>query len=114
MSVRTRELNTEKGKLADSRAFFEIGKIGLVKVDLKLQFVELVEQTTWHGALELDGREGSGADGSDCEADQLLAEKLIVSSSSRIRTGARTTIPTGFLLAIASEVRLPRQELQNP
>lgn len=103
----------KKGKSANSRAFFEIGKIGLVKVDLKLQIVELVEQRTWNRTLELDGWEGSGADGSDREAGQFLAEKLNVNSSTRFRTEARTAIPTGFLLAIASEVRLLRQELQN-
>lgn len=72
----------KKGKLASSRASLKIGEIGLVKVDLELQIVELVEQVTRNGALELDGREGSAAGGSDREAGQLLTEKLIVSSSS--------------------------------
>lgn len=82
VSVRTRKLNMKKGKLASSRASLKIGEIGLVKVDLELQIVELVEQVTRNGALELDGREGSAAGGSDREAGQLLTEKLIVSSSS--------------------------------
>ena len=99
--------------MANSRAFFEISEIGLVKAGLKLQIVELVEQRTWNGAFELDRREGSGAGGADCEAGQFLAEKLNVSSSSIPYTGARAVPPTGFLLAIASEVRLLRQELQK-
>jgi hypothetical protein len=44
----------KKGKSANSRAFFEIGKIGLVKVDLKLQIVELVELCPFAAIVDED------------------------------------------------------------